>query len=84
MEKDKLISEYQNQIAELKLDLGSTEDELEKTTGELSVKRKDLMLAEDAIKDHLETIEKKNKRIEELYEEVQATTVRATTLKEEL
>ncbi len=57
---------------------------MEKTSGELSIKRKDLMLAEDAIKDHVETIEKKDKRIEELYEEVQATTVRANTLKEEL
>lgn len=83
-QKDKQITEYQNQIAELRLDLGNIDDELQKVLNELALRKKELIVAGDSIKEYVESGEKKDKRIEELYVEVEAGNNRVNGLQEEL
>jgi len=44
------------------------------------MKKKELIVAEDSIKEHLENIEKKEKRIEELYGELEAVNTKTLLL----
>lgn len=66
------------------MDLGNIDDELQKGLNELALRKKELIVAGDSIKEYVESGEKKDKRIEELYVEVEAGNNRVNGLQEEL
>lgn len=66
------------------MDLGNIDDELQKVLNELALRKKELIVAGDSIKEYVESGEKKDKRIEELYVEVEAGNNRVNGLQEEL
>lgn len=57
---------------------------MSKTLNELGNKKKELVIAEDSIREHLETLKDKEKRIEDLNGQLDSSNQRVATLEEEL